>query len=968
MDATPIILPAAAGRPPMKRAVLPADSASSGNLSSVASSGPATSSATGLTYQQGIFDVKTLYIPGLIANSATTCTATSGATTITTTVPIWSCTACFTPYNALFVSPVSVSGPVGIPSPPPSYPALEVGADMSVTPVALPTGSTVTGGVYSFMSATSQGSSSAINSNTVSLGNSSGFASSLVTGVLPGSLSGLPSSLATVGVSTIPGSPIPSNSSVIGSVPTASGGSTRASDSGAGAASIPKTTAGVLSSAGNSANSANASTSHTAGGSLIVSSGSSLPGSITTNMDTGTSFGSIRGSLLTSAPSVNATSTASQRSSSSSLLVLQSSSQISSMTLASRTTLGTPSSKGPSPTAASLTGGSSTAGSNQATSLPPASTTIAAVGLVAKSSASALQSHIAVIGPIIQNWIDNPSCTSCSTDAINAIKGVIPIAQELEAEIGPNPNPKPCGVSANPITDIFNAVSCVEQGLTKTVSDIEADTPDDVTDDLTDLNNLQKPLENDEDNDDPSGSSTQESSQPSTSAPTSSVMTSSTSSFSTNSSSSVSSSTSSAAACAWNPVSDVSNSIPLAQFSTTAWWDYGISCAGACSDFTAPAASVSGAGVSLVLASDSMTASSGSGATTSMPSSTATPSKTGSPSSGNALSTQSATSTTRPASTASVASPDCMPDGAPWFSPTSWCDCGSATYAPLGVTSSQANCAFSELPSSTINPVTTTAAPTNIPGQNGLPGCNYVLAGDEQGCAGVDYCDCGGTYTRLHTASISGTASYNCDYTLQPTANDCPINTASVASASLASVLSASSVAALPNPTPTGTTTCFPWHDSFDLQQAMTNDGLQSLCSGNQADWLFEGGGDPESAVANNYVSSGYTLADDAPPQCKDLYTNGMSPFVASLCALPLQRILGDCGYNGGSVSNVCGSWWMQTCPLGITCPVGCPGGSNSCGTPTPYPQPTKRSVPEERDLGAIRVNRWGMELGRFAM
>ena len=935
----------------MKRAVLPADSASSSVSSSVASSGPATSAADP-AYQQGIFDVKTLYIPGLIANSATTCTATSGAAIITTTVPIWSCTACSTPYNALFVSPVSVSGPVGIPSPPPSYPALEVGAEMSVTPVVLPTGSTVAGEIYSFVSATSQGSSSAINSNTVSSGNSNGFASSLVTGVSPASFSGLPSSLATVGVSTS----------------IASGGSTRASDSGAGAASTPATTAGALSSGGYYANSANASTSHTAGGSLSVSLGSSLRGSIPTNMYTGMSSGRVSGSLLISATSVNAPSTASQHSSSSSPLVLQSSSQISSMTVTSKTTFGTSSSKGSSPTAASLTGGSSTAGSNQVTSLPPASTTIAAVGLVAKSSASALQSHIAVIGPIIQSWIHNPSCTSCSTDAINAIKGVIPVAQELEAEIGPNPNPKPCGVSANPITDIFNAVSCVEQGLTKTVSDIEANIPDDVTDDLTDLNNLQKPLENDEDNDDPSASTTQESSQPSTSPPTSSVVSSSTNSFSTSTSSSVSSSTSSAAACAWNPVSDVSNSIPLAQFSTTAWWDYGISCAGACSDFTAPAASVSGAGVSLVLASDSMTASSRSGATTSMPSSTATPSKTGSASSGNTPSIQSATSTSRSASTTSVAPPDCMPDGAPWFSPTSWCDCGSATYAPLGVTSSQANCAFSELPSSTINPVTTTAAPTNIPGQNGLPGCNYVLAGDEQGCPGVDYCDCGGTYTRLQTASVSGTASHNCDYTLQPTANDCPINTASIASVSLASVLSASSVAALPNPTPTGTTTCFPWHDSFDLQLAMTNDGIQSLCSGNQADWIFEGGGDPESAVANNYVSSGYTLADDAPPQCKDLYTNGISSFVASLCALPLQQILSDCGYNGGSVSNVCGSWWMQTCPLGISCPVGCPGGTQSCGTPTPYPKPTKRSVPEERDLGATRFNRWGIELGRFAM
>ena len=109
MDATPIILPAAAGRPPLKRDIVPSISAS------------ATSSAFPI-YQQGDFDVQTLFIPGLTANSATTCTATSSAQIITTTVPVWSCTACPSLYNALLVSPSAVWGPAGIPSPPPAYP------------------------------------------------------------------------------------------------------------------------------------------------------------------------------------------------------------------------------------------------------------------------------------------------------------------------------------------------------------------------------------------------------------------------------------------------------------------------------------------------------------------------------------------------------------------------------------------------------------------------------------------------------------------------------------------------------------------------------------------------------------------------------------------------------------------------------------------------------------------------------
>lgn len=102
MDATPIVLPAEAGRPPLKR-----DAAS-------AVSAPA-------AYQIGLFDVKTISVSGLTTDSATTCTATSASVVITTTVPIWSCTSCPTAYNAIFVSPVSIGGPVGVPSPPPGY-------------------------------------------------------------------------------------------------------------------------------------------------------------------------------------------------------------------------------------------------------------------------------------------------------------------------------------------------------------------------------------------------------------------------------------------------------------------------------------------------------------------------------------------------------------------------------------------------------------------------------------------------------------------------------------------------------------------------------------------------------------------------------------------------------------------------------------------------------------------------------
>lgn len=68
-----------------------------------------------------------------------------------------------------------------------------------------------------------------------------------------------------------------------------------------------------------------------------------------------------------------------------------------------------------------------------------------------------------------------------------------------------------------------------------------------------------------------------------------------------------------------------------------------------------------------------------------------------------------------------------------------------------------------------------------------------------------------------------------------------------------------------------------------------------------------------EAASANNIISSGYTLATNAPAECNELYTAGHSDAVTQLCALPLQKIWGDCPYNGGSVGNACGSWWMQT-------------------------------------------------------
>lgn len=103
MDAVPIVLPRAADRPPLKRDTLPSDGLSS------------------IGYQKGLSEVRTTSISDLTADSATVYTATSASAVVTTTVPIWSCSSCHTPYNAILISPVSIAGSAGVPSPPPGY-------------------------------------------------------------------------------------------------------------------------------------------------------------------------------------------------------------------------------------------------------------------------------------------------------------------------------------------------------------------------------------------------------------------------------------------------------------------------------------------------------------------------------------------------------------------------------------------------------------------------------------------------------------------------------------------------------------------------------------------------------------------------------------------------------------------------------------------------------------------------------
>ena len=130
----------------------------------------------------------------------------------------------------------------------------------------------------------------------------------------------------------------------------------------------------------------------------------------------------------------------------------------------------------------------------------------------------------------------------------------------------------------------------------------------------------------------------------------------------------------------------------------------------------------------------------------------------------------------------SMAAPTCLADGAPEYLPSSWCNCGaSATYPTLppssGVIASTANCSYTVLPTATIKPTSNTnvAAPTNVPGKNGVAGCAYYLAADQGLPSGTpNYCFCGGgpnlppAYAPLLTHTDVNPPITDCHYTTQP--------------------------------------------------------------------------------------------------------------------------------------------------------------------------------------------------------
>ncbi|KAL9104826.1 MAG: hypothetical protein Q9163_000274 [Psora crenata] len=86
--------------------------------------------------------------------------------------------------------------------------------------------------------------------------------------------------------------------------------------------------------------------------------------------------------------------------------------------------------------------------------------------------------------------------------------------------------------------------------------------------------------------------------------------------------------------------------------------------------------------------------------------------------------------------------------------------------------------------------MSTSAAPTNIPGRDGLSACHGRLFSLDSPCpyAKEGYCECSGTFV----PSLGNSSIIECDYPIQPTADNCPVVTAFSISLAAASQASAS--------------------------------------------------------------------------------------------------------------------------------------------------------------------------------
>ncbi|KAI5461841.1 hypothetical protein BGZ63DRAFT_424694 [Mariannaea sp. PMI_226] len=130
------------------------------------------------------------------------------------------------------------------------------------------------------------------------------------------------------------------------------------------------------------------------------------------------------------------------------------------------------------------------------------------------------------------------------------------------------------------------------------------------------------------------------------------------------------------------------------------------------------------------------------------------------------------------------------------------------------------------------------------------------------------------------------------------------------------------------DPSPTDGASCFAVSNDHmnDLDRVVSilnsEDELRQRCNGTDSQWSFQGhgGSGPDPQRNNNICGGLLKAADNAPPDCQSLFSNGASDDIQALCSAPMIKLAQDCPFNGGTVNNICGTWFLRARPYGSAC------------------------------------------------
>lgn len=139
------------------------------------------------------------------------------------------------------------------------------------------------------------------------------------------------------------------------------------------------------------------------------------------------------------------------------------------------------------------------------------------------------------------------------------------------------------------------------------------------------------------------------------------------------------------------------------------------------------------------------------------------------------------------------------------------------------------------------------------------------------------------------------------------------------------------------NPDPTSEPTCFPTagppHDNPDKDQLirLCNFETRSTCEEQKLNMFCHSlDTDGASPVRNNHYQAFFEKDEKAPADCNNIFNNDhdnnpLPEAGTQLCSPALDAIIKACPWTGGEVRNVCGTFAIQSCPLGGTCDRGNP-------------------------------------------